>query len=257
MARTSAGWGACTWCARWTPASSACTPTTSTSTTCTRTTRDSARGDAAHDGRLHPRGQGAPLGALQLPRLAHRRGDAHRRPAQHAAPGRAAALLQRDEPHARGRGAAGLRVLRPRRGAVQPARARRAHRQVQARREAARGIARRPQRPAHHADGVPQGVDGARGEDGRAREASRHHARASSPRRGCSPTTSSPRCSPARARSSSGRSTSARSSTSGSPRTTRWSTRLVAPGHPSTPGYSDPMYPFYGRTRAGNPVRGK
>lgn len=30
---------------------------------------------------------------------------------------------------------------------------------------------------------------------------------------------------------------------------------LVAPGHPSTPGYSDPMYPFYGRTRAGNPVR--
>jgi aryl-alcohol dehydrogenase-like predicted oxidoreductase len=32
---------------------------------------------------------------------------------------------------------------------------------------------------------------------------------------------------------------------------------LVPPGHPSTPGYSDPMYPFYGRTKAGNPVRGK
>jgi len=30
---------------------------------------------------------------------------------------------------------------------------------------------------------------------------------------------------------------------------------LVAPGHPSTPGFSDPMYPFFGRTRAGNPVR--
>jgi len=30
---------------------------------------------------------------------------------------------------------------------------------------------------------------------------------------------------------------------------------LVKPGHPSTPGYSDPMYPFFGRTRAGNPVR--
>jgi len=29
---------------------------------------------------------------------------------------------------------------------------------------------------------------------------------------------------------------------------------LVPPGHPSTPGYSDPAYPFYGRTRAGNPV---
>ena len=23
--------------------------------------------------------------------------------------------------------------------------------------------------------------------------------------------------------------------------------RLVAPGHPSTPGYSDPRYPFHGR----------
>jgi aryl-alcohol dehydrogenase (NADP+) len=32
--------------------------------------------------------------------------------------------------------------------------------------------------------------------------------------------------------------------------------KLVVPGHPSTPGYSDPMYPFFGRTRAGNPVRG-
>ena len=30
---------------------------------------------------------------------------------------------------------------------------------------------------------------------------------------------------------------------------------LVAPGHPSTPGYSDPMYPFFGRTRKGNPVK--
>ena len=70
------------------------------------------------------------------------------RRAQHAAAGRAAAVLQRDEPHARGRGAAGVRVLRPRRRALQPARARRAHRQVQARREAARGVARRAQRQA-------------------------------------------------------------------------------------------------------------
>ena len=31
---------------------------------------------------------------------------------------------------------------------------------------------------------------------------------------------------------------------------------LVPQGHPSTPGYSDPMYPFFGRTRAGNPIRG-
>ena len=32
---------------------------------------------------------------------------------------------------------------------------------------------------------------------------------------------------------------------------------LVAPGHPSTPGYSDPIYPFFGRTVAGNPVRSR
>ncbi|APV49446.1 NADP-dependent oxidoreductase [Betaproteobacteria bacterium GR16-43] len=32
---------------------------------------------------------------------------------------------------------------------------------------------------------------------------------------------------------------------------------LVPPGHPSTPGYTDPAYPFFGRTRAGNPVRGR
>jgi aryl-alcohol dehydrogenase-like predicted oxidoreductase len=25
---------------------------------------------------------------------------------------------------------------------------------------------------------------------------------------------------------------------------------LVAPGHPSTPGYTDPAYPFYGRQTA-------
>jgi len=24
----------------------------------------------------------------------------------------------------------------------------------------------------------------------------------------------------------------------------------VPPGHPSTPGYNDPQYPFYGRLRA-------
>ena len=24
---------------------------------------------------------------------------------------------------------------------------------------------------------------------------------------------------------------------------------LVTPGHPSTPGYNDPQYPFYGRKR--------
>jgi aryl-alcohol dehydrogenase-like predicted oxidoreductase len=24
---------------------------------------------------------------------------------------------------------------------------------------------------------------------------------------------------------------------------------LVTPGHPSTPGYNDPQYPFYGRVR--------
>ena len=31
--------------------------------------------------------------------------------------------------------------------------------------------------------------------------------------------------------------------------TRRWSTRLVAPGHPSTPGYNDPAYPLPPRRR--------
>lgn len=30
---------------------------------------------------------------------------------------------------------------------------------------------------------------------------------------------------------------------------------LVQPGHPSSPGFSDPSHPFFGRTRSGNPVR--
>ena len=43
---------------------------------------------------------------------------------------------------------------------------------------------------------------------------------------------------------SSGRTTSARSSARSTPPTRRWSTRLVAPGHPSTPGHNDPAYPL-------------
>ena len=48
-------------------------------------------------------------------------------------PDRQPALLQRHEPHARGRAFPGLRLLRPRHRALQPAGARRADRQVQAR----------------------------------------------------------------------------------------------------------------------------
>ena len=48
----------------------------------------------------------------------------------------------------------------------------------------------------------------------------------------------------ARAPSPSGRTTSARSNARSTPPTRRWSTRLVAPGHPSTPGYNDPAYPL-------------
>ena len=70
-------------------------------------------------------------------------------------PGREPALLQRDEPPARGRGAQGVRPLRPRRGAVQSRRARRAERQVHARPAAGGGHARRTQGPAHDADRVP------------------------------------------------------------------------------------------------------
>ena len=84
-------------------------------------------------------GKGPVLGNQQLFRLAHRRlvrpGAGHGRPATGSLP----ALLQRHEPDARDRCAAGLRVFRARRRALQPLGPRRSDRQVQAQQEAGKG----------------------------------------------------------------------------------------------------------------------
>ncbi len=89
-------------------------------------------------GRHHPVGQGALLRTFQLPRLAHRRSHPPVPRHERAATDRLPALLQRDEPPAGSRNPAGLPPLRDRRRALQPARARRAHRQIQAERSATR-----------------------------------------------------------------------------------------------------------------------
>ena len=81
--------------------------------------------------RPDPPGQDPRVGALQRARLAHPPRRPPVPPARRAAAGRAAALLQPHEPPARGGAAAGGQGLRPGRRALQPDRARRAHRQVQ------------------------------------------------------------------------------------------------------------------------------
>ena len=61
-------------------------------------------------GELIRAGQGALFRRLQLPRLAGRRDLQHLRPPRHRPPGGQPALLQCDEPHARGRAFSGLRL---------------------------------------------------------------------------------------------------------------------------------------------------
>ena len=73
------------------------------------------------------------FGALEPQGLAARRDLQSLRRARHRPAGREPALLQRDEPHAGDRAPAGLRVLWSGGGALQPARARRAERQICAR----------------------------------------------------------------------------------------------------------------------------
>src|SRR5579883_3432745 len=74
--------------------------------------RHAARGDGARDRRSPAPGQDPLFRRLQSSRLAHRRDLQHRRPLRHRPPGGEPALLQRDEPHARGRAASGLRAGR-------------------------------------------------------------------------------------------------------------------------------------------------
>jgi hypothetical protein len=51
----------------------------------------------------------------------------------------------------------------------------------------------------------------------------------------------------ARARWNNGTITSVQSARHGPTQMKRLVDSLVQPGHPSTPGYNDPQYPFYGR----------
>ena len=184
---------------------------------------------------------------LQLPRLAHRRDLQHLRPARHRPPDREPALLQRHEPHARGRAFSGLRLLRPRHRALQPAGARRADRQISRRCRARQGHARGAQRQAHDADRVAAGI--ARGLRRRSSTTPRH---AASP--------------PGQFAVAWVLNSAFVSGVIGGPRTEeQWDDyikaidyrftaedealidRLVAPGHPSTPGFNDPAYPIEGR----------
>ena len=107
---------------------------------------------------------------------------------QHARSGGLPAVLQPAEPAARGRGAAGLRHLRHRRGALQPDRARRAVGQVRAGQQARRRHPRRARRQAHDGNRVPRGVAGDRADpEGALREA-RASRWPTSPPPGCWPT---------------------------------------------------------------------
>ena len=134
---------------------------------------DAAGGDRARDGRPDAAGQDPLFRRLELPRLARRRDLQHLRPARHRPPDRQPALLQRHEPDARGRAFSGLRLLRPRHRALQPAGARRADRQVRAGRRARQGDACGPQGQAHDADRVAAGIAEARAGD---QAATRKHA---------------------------------------------------------------------------------
>ena len=126
--------------------------------------------------RPDPPGQDPRMGALQRARLAHPARRASVPADGRAAAGRAAALLQPDEPPARDRAAAGRQVLQPRRRALQPAGARRAHRQVQGQPGGRARHPRRPQGRAHAGSGVaPREPDHRREAEG-ARRGARHHA---------------------------------------------------------------------------------
>ena len=97
---------------------------------------------------------------------------------RHRPPGGEPALLQRDEPDARGRAFPGLPLLRPRHRALQPAGARRADRQIRARCGARQGQPRRPQRQAHDADRMAAGIAATGAGDQGACRGQGHHRRA-------------------------------------------------------------------------------
>ena len=162
-----------------TTASRGSASTTSTSTTCTSDDLDTPLAETVDAmGELIRSGKIRYFGVSNYPRLAHRRDRRRVRGAGRAAARRVPAVLQPAQPHARGRDPAGLRPLRHRRGVVLADRARRAHRQVRARRAAARRLARRARRQAHARDRVARGVVRDRADAARARRQDRPHAAA-------------------------------------------------------------------------------
>ena len=134
-------------------------------------------------------------------------------------------------------------LLRPRRGALQPDRARRAVRQVQGQPGARGRQPRRPPGQAHDGHRVASREPADRREAEGARRGARHHAGALGDRLGAQQQDGRPRPSPARAPSSSGPATSARSTTRGPPRTRRspiaWSPPATPPP-PATPTRNTP-----------------
>ena len=186
------------------------------------------------------------LRRVELPRLAHRRGGERMRGAGRAAAGRLPALLQPAEPDAGGRDPARVRPLRHRRRALFADRARRDDGQVRGGRRA-HGLARRTQGRADTGNGIPRGVAGDRAEADGARREDRPHADAVRARVAVGePHRDVGDRRPAHARAMEGLRRGDRHAVE-PPRTRRSSISLVRPGHPSTPGYSDPQYPFYGR----------
>ena len=137
--------------------------------------------------------------------------------------------------------------LRPRRRALQPARARRAHRQVRPERAAARRHARRPPGRAHAADRVAAGVARDRAEDEEPRRGSAA-SRAGALRGGLG---AEQQLVTARHRRAAHRGAVGRLRPALAYRFTAEDEALVdslvTPGHPSTPGYNDPAYPLEGR----------
>ena len=130
------------------------------------------------------------FGAVELPRLAHRRGGERMRGAGRPRADRLRAVLQPAEPPARGRDPARLRLLRARRRAVFAARARRADGEVRARRRRPARLARRAQGRADHGNRVPRGVLRHRAAAQGARARRRAARWRSSRWRGCGPTRS-------------------------------------------------------------------
>ncbi len=155
-----------------------------------RRSRHAARRNGRRARRPDPRRQDPLFRHLELPRLADRRSRRRMRGAGRAAAGRLPAVLQPAQPQPEVEILPACDYYGIGVAPYSPDRARRADRQVRARRRRTRGLARRAQGRADDGDRVSRGIvrdraeaEGARGED-------RTHARCNSRSRGSGPTRS-------------------------------------------------------------------